>query len=64
MYDDQGNYIGGAYEYAEGATTEAQQAWEEYYAEHGDEGEAGAEGGAEVAAEAEVTVEGDAAGEA
>jgi len=64
MYDDQGNYIGGTYEYAEGATTEAQQAWEEYYAEHGDEGEAGAEGGAEVAAEAEVTVEGDATGEA
>jgi small subunit ribosomal protein S1 len=31
-YDDQGNYIGGA------ESTEAQQAWAEYYAEHGDEG--------------------------
>jgi small subunit ribosomal protein S1 len=31
-YDDQGNYIGGS------ESTEAQQAWAEYYAEHGDEG--------------------------
>ena len=31
-YDEQGNYIGGA------ESTEAQQAWAEYYAEHGDEG--------------------------
>jgi len=31
-YDDQGNYIGGA------ESTEAQEAWAEYYAEHGDEG--------------------------
>jgi small subunit ribosomal protein S1 len=31
-YDEQGNYIGGA------ESTEAQEAWAEYYAEHGDEG--------------------------
>ncbi len=36
MYDDQGNYIGPSYEYAEGEYTEGQQAWEEYYAEHGE----------------------------
>ena len=41
-YDDQGNYIGGA------ESTEAQQAWADYYAEHGEEGMVAAEESAEA----------------
>ncbi len=52
-YDDQGNYIGGS------ESTEAQQAWAEYYAEHGDEGmvPAADETVAEAAAVEEAVVE-------
>jgi small subunit ribosomal protein S1 len=49
MYDDQGNYIGPSYELGDADSTEAQEAWEQYYAEHPEEapeghGEAGAAG--------------------
>jgi small subunit ribosomal protein S1 len=44
-YDDEGNYIGGE-------STEAQEAWAEYYAEHPDEAP-GADGGGPVAEAAE-----------
>jgi small subunit ribosomal protein S1 len=44
-YDDEGNYIGGE-------STEAQEAWAEYYAEHPDEAP-GADGGGPVAEGAE-----------
>jgi small subunit ribosomal protein S1 len=49
-YDDQGNYIGGA------ESTEAQQAWAEYYAEHGDEGMVPAAEGDEEAPAADGAV--------
>ena len=49
-YDDEGNYIGGA------ESTEAQQAWAEYYAEHGDEGMIPAAESAEEAPVASETV--------
>ena len=49
-YDDEGNFIGGE-------TTEAQEAWAEYYAEHPEAlaGEAPAAEGEAPAAEAEAT---------
>jgi small subunit ribosomal protein S1 len=74
-YDDEGNYIGAAIEYT--AETEGQEAWAEYYAEHGEyapaegegEGEGGGEGGAEGQGEQGGALEGadlaaDAEGEA
>jgi small subunit ribosomal protein S1 len=44
-YDAEGNYIGGAYD--DSTTSEGQEAWEQYFAEHGDE-----DGAGEPAAEA------------
>jgi len=51
-YDDQGNYIGSDY-------SEGQEAWEEYFAEHGGEAPVptAAEEGAEAAQEAEAPAE-------
>ena len=60
-YDSEGNYIGGSLD--EESTSEGQEAWEEYYAEHGDappaagEGEAAAETGAPAEAEAPAAAE-------
>jgi len=57
-YDSEGNYIGGGIE--EGSPSEGQEAWEQYFAEHGEEvpgaptaeaSEEAADGAAEVVAE-------------
>jgi small subunit ribosomal protein S1 len=56
-YDDEGNYIGPAAEY----TTEAEEAWAEYYKEHGEHAPGSPEGVAEAEASTAAAAEAPAA---